>query len=315
MSSGTDLKINGNQIAGYLHPLYAQSLFEWGVPRDLPRCKGRILERQIVGFPWHDAMSCYPLFACGDWGKLAADVNALAGELVSLTIVTDPFGEYAVPDLKVCFKDLVIPFKEHFVVDLARSVEVLVHPHHHRYARKALGQVDVEICQEPGEWLDDWTSLYGTLIERHGITGITVFSKECFVRQFTVPGIVAIRAVHHDATVGMLLWYVHGDVAYYHLGAYSPDGYRLHVSFALFWRAIEYFAAAGLRWLNLGAGAGATNAESDGLTRFKRGWSSGTRTVYLCGRILDHEKYSQIVKAREISTSDYFPAYRKGEFR
>ena len=63
------------------------------------------------------------------------------------------------------------------------------------------------------------------------------------------------------------------------------------------------------------AGAGVEANSTDGLSRFKKGWSTGTRTVYFCGRIFNHTKYSEIVRAKGISVSNYFPAYRRGEFR
>lgn len=67
-------------------------------------------------------------------------------------------------------------------------------------------------------------------------------------------------------------------------------------------------------WLDLGAGAGMANDGTNGLSLYKRGWSTDTRTVYLCGRIFDHKRYAEIVKAKGIAATDYFPAYRKGEF-
>ena len=115
-------------------------------------------------------------------------------------------------------------------------------------------------------------------------------------------------------TVGMTLWYVQDTVAYYHLGASSDLGYELRASFALFWLAIEYFASKGLHWLNLGAAAGITSAADNGLSRFKRGWSTGTRTAYVCGGIFAPDKYSELVKATNHPTTKYFPAYRTGEF-
>src|SRR5262249_40272003 len=102
---------------------------------------------------------------------------------------------------------------------------------------------------------------------------------------------------------------------YYHLGAYSDAGYHLRASYALMRAAIDRFADEGLQWLSLGAGAGARGDTTDGLTRFKQGWANGTRPVYLCGRIFDRERYHALVRARGITRSDYFPAYRSGEFR
>lgn len=123
------------------------------------------------------------------------------------------------------------------------------------------------------------------------------------------------RALDGDETVGATLWYADREVAYYHLGAYSDAGYELEASFGLFWHVLDYFAREGLRWLNLGAGAGLSDeGQTDGLTRFKRGWANDTRTAYFCGRILDRVKYEEIMRTKQIAASDYFPAYRKGEF-
>ena len=83
----------------------------------------------------------------------------------------------------------------------------------------------------------------------------------------------------------------------------------------MFWRAIEHFRESGdVDWLQLGAGAGLDPQSDDGLTRFKRGWATGSKTAYLCGRIFDREAYAALVQARGVSATDYFPAYRQGEF-
>ncbi len=300
--------------SGYLHPAYAASLSEFGRPRLLPLSGGWIIERRISNSSHLDAMGCYPLFACQDWSLLQADLESIGSSLVCLSVVTDPFGEYDPTQLSKWFPDLAIPFKEHLVVDLSRPPNTFVHPHHRRNARKALSEVNVEKCDNPMDFLEDWIALYATLIERHDIRGMSAFSRVSFARQFTVPGLVTFRAVRDKATVGMLLWYRHGNRAYYHLGAYSPLGYELRASFALFNYALEYFSQRGTEWLNLGAGAGAGSSAESGLTRFKQGWSTGTRTAYLCGRVFDREKYQEIVLAKNVPATEYFPAYRLGEF-
>lgn len=259
-------------------------------------------------------MGCYPIFTCQDWSQLHDDLDNLADALVSVSLVASPFGNYDLEYLKNCFPDQVVPFKEHFVVDLNLPRDSFVHPHHRRNARKALQQLQAETCARPADFLTDWVVLYATLVERHKITGIAAFSEASFRKQLTVPGITAFRAIQDGSTTGMLLWYVQDDVAYYHLGAYSPRGYELRASFALFSHAIDYFAQRGLRWLNLGAGVGADSGRESGLSRFKEGWATGVRTAYLCGRIFDREKYNKLVKAKHIPPTSYFPAYRVGEF-
>lgn len=314
--NGSRLLQERNILTGYAHGDYARSLAEFGRPQPLPLCRGWILEREIPGCSCSDAMGCYPLFACEDWSHLHEDLQNLesAGYLVTLAVVADPFGDYDVAYLQQCFPQVVAPFKEHFAVDLSRSPADSVDAHHLRNARKARSLVDVELCPESAQVLEDWTRLYDNLIARHAIKGISAFSRASFARQLQVPGMVAMRARHEGTTVGMTLWLVQGNVVYYHLGAYSETGYALRASFALFWTAIEHFAERGLRWLNLGAGAGAAGAGTDGLTRFKRGWSTTTRTVYFCGRIFDNARYETMVRAREIAPTAYFPAYRQGEF-
>jgi hypothetical protein len=309
-----DMPTSQEQVTGYLHGLYGQSLSEFGKPRYLPESGGWILERSIPGSEARDAMGCYPLFACRHWSQLKVDLENIGDSLVCVSLVTDPFGEFAPADLKTSFPDVAIPFKEHFVVDLSRSLDTLVNSHHRRNARKALREMRVEECETPIDLLDDWTTLYGTLIERHNITGMAAFSRESFATQLRVPGIVVFRAVHQDATVGMLLWYGQSNRAYYHLGAYNSRGYELGASFALFDYSIRYFAEHGFAWLNLGSGSGISTSAEQGLSRFKRGWSTGVRTVYFCGRILDRQRYQQILEMRRLPPTRYFPAYRAGEF-
>jgi hypothetical protein len=301
-------------MSGYLHPAYAESFREFGTPLVLPQSGGYLLIRQIPDTTSHDAMGCYPLFACRNWSHLNADLQQVAGDLISVCLVTDPFGDFDAGYLRECFPDVLKPFKQHFVTDLEHPLESFVHPHHLRNARKALQHLEVERCREPLEFLDDWVALYQTLVERHNITGIGAFSRNSFATQLSVPGITAFCAAESGATVGMLLWYEQGNRAYYHLGAYNERGYQLGASFGLFDYALRYFCSRRLKWLNLGAGAGASESNS-GLTRFKQGWSNGVRTAYFGGRIFSRHKYQQLVEATQSSDTDYFPAYRLGEFK
>lgn len=302
---------NKNQT-GYLHPNYAESLAEFGTPRQLSESGGWILERQIPGFPDYDAMGCYPLFCCQDWSKLQVDLEELDTDLVSLALVTDPFGSYDLAHLKRCF-DIVVPFKEHFIIDCSQPVNNIVSKNHRYQARKALKKVCVEKCKEPTQFLDEWVDLYSNLVQRHDLKGIQTFSKRAFAKQLQLPGMVMLRAIYKATTVGILLSFIQGDVGYAHLIASNEKGYKLGCSYALFWKAIEYFADK-VRWLTIGGGAGVKSDSKDGLSFFKRGWSTGTRTTYFCGRIFNQERYDEVVKIKGLPATDYFPAYRQGEF-
>ncbi len=299
-------------MTGFMHPDYVKSLAEFGNPRELPKCGGWVLERIIPGFAHRDALGSYPLFVCRDWAELPADLLELGDELVSLSIVTDPFGDYEVADLNKNF-DIVIPFKDHFIVDLSLPLNQVVTKSHQSTVRRARQDVEVEFCPEPALLLEEWKELFANLVNKHSIAGIKAFSEKAFAKQLSIPGMVMFKAVANGTIVGLDLWYVHKDVAYGHLVAISPLGYKLRASYALKWYLLNYFADK-VRWLDLGSGAGIQSDKSDGLTDFKRGWSSGTRPVYFCGKIFKPELYAGIVKAKGVTATNYFPAYRDGEF-
>jgi hypothetical protein len=50
----------GTSVSGYQHLDYADSLREFGLPHFLPASGGWVLKRAIPGYPYQDAMGCYP---------------------------------------------------------------------------------------------------------------------------------------------------------------------------------------------------------------------------------------------------------------
>jgi hypothetical protein len=299
-------------MTGYLHPMYAASLQEFGTPLELPASGGWLLVRPIPDSDLFDAIGCYPLFCCHHWERLHEDLETCRENLVSVALVVDPFGDYNEPLLRASF-DRVRPFKTHFVVDLEKPIESYTSATHRKHARRARRELAIELCANPLTYLDTWVELYSSLAQRRGITGIRAFSRSAFERQLAVPGMVMFRAVRGTETAGLSLWCVQGDVAQGHLAATSALGYELHAAYALKLTIIEYFKGK-VRWLNLGGGAGLDNTANDGLTAFKRGWSSETRTAWFCGRIFQPERYREILLQRGLADGGYFPAYRIGEF-
>ncbi len=300
--------------AGYAHPEYARALAGYGTPRELRRCGGWVLERSIPGVPFKDAVGCYPLFACRDWSGLQADLDDIGRDLVSVALVTDPFGDYDEIHLHEWFPDRVLRFKEHYVLDLHGPIETTVRKRAQTYAHAALRQLHVELCPHPIDGLEEWTHLYGCLADRHHLEGIHTFSPESFAAQMRVPGFVLFRALYRGDAVGMQSWYVQGQTAYLHLVGVSPIGYELRASYAMCWSCIQHFRDR-LHWLDFGGAPGIEGNGDTGLARFKRGWSSGTRPAYFCGRIFNPEAYMAIAKMKNVSDVAYFPIYRVGEFK
>lgn len=303
-------------MIGYRSARYAHSLSEFGLPVFLPASGGWVLEREIGATGDRDAMGCYPLFTCANWPALSSDLHATTDRFVSLSLVVDPFAPVSEADLRETF-DVVLPFKEHFVIDAQRFDDASVSKHHRYYARRSLRALSVSREEQPATRLDDWCRLYGVLVNRHGLRGIKAFSRTSFAEQLCVPGLVMFLASGPNGPVGAHLWIVENQVAYSHLAAFDDAGYAVGAAYALYWEAIRTFRdqmRAEVSWIDLGAGAGTTTDGTDGLTAFKRGWTPTTRTKFFCGRVLDRGRYDRLSEAAGTAGARYFPAYRFGEF-
>lgn len=296
---------------GYGSPSYVAGLSEFGTPLHLPQCNGWLLERSIPDTKWKDAMGAYPFFCCDDWRRLGDDLDKLRSRLISVVLVPEPFGHFELDLLKSSF-DRVAGYKEHYVADLDNPIEQIVKRSHKATVRRARNKVDVNICPHPWEYLDQWSELFANLARRHNIEGIRAFSKEAFAQHLRIPDLVMFEARAGNTTVGLDLWYVQGDVAYGHLVGFSDRGYQLRASYATKWEVLNYFRGK-VRWLDLGGVPDSHKGANQGLAHFKEGWATGRKTVYLCTRIFQHQKYEELCTATRTHNSDYFPAYRDGE--
>ena len=295
---------------GYLSPLYAASLAEFGYPVELPRSRAWVLKRPVGVADLDDAIGIYPRLTCEDWTGLLADIETLSQSIVCLSFVTDVFTPLSLSSLTdTC--DTAFEYKTHHLVDFESFREETVSRGARYRARRGLKAVRVDLCDKPLDYLDDWVALYEQLIARHSITGIQRFSRLSFERQFLVPGLLMFRATHAGQTVGIYLVYIAGDVAYYHLAAYNETGYSSFASYALQWTVLEYLKTR-VRWLDLGAAPGMKDTTSDGLSRFKRAWANAERRAIFCGKICDREAYTMLCKTTNTTHESFFPAYRSG---
>ncbi len=305
--------ISCNKIPeGYATRAYAESLSEFGELIHLPHCGGYLLKRKIPGTSGFDAMGSYPLFFCEDWSLLSEDLADLPEEIVSVSLVANPFGNYSRKQLEKCF-DVVNPFKVHYIVDLDQGIEEIGTRHHRKQARSALMDIQVEVCKNPVEFADQWSNLYQTLARRHNIQGIRAFSKAAFQQQLSMPEIIVHEAFYQGELVGAQLFLTQGDVVHCHLGAVNDKGYQAGAFYALDYYSFEYFSGKA-RKLDLGGGAGLSGSRHDGLSLYKKGWSSETRPVYFCGRVINPAGYAALAPLQGQEGTRYFPAYRAGEF-
>ncbi len=297
---------------GYGDERYVRSLEEWGESLALEGAGGWLLARHIPETSGRDALGPYPMLACSDWSRLCDDLAVLPDDLVSVTFVADPFGDIELAQLKACL-DVVRSFKQRYVTDLSVPLEQRVSRRHRRQVTKSLKDVEVELVRRPLDYLDEWIALFSNTVRRHDVTGMRAFSRRAFELQLAIPGVVMFRAVHDGDTVAINLWCQRGDVAYGHLAGIADTGYRLSASYALYWEAVRWFAGR-CAWLDLGGAAGTGGSEDAGLDYLKQGWATEARPSYLCGRILDKDRYQHLARMNGASDDDYFPAYRRGEF-
>ena len=297
---------------GYGSSAYVESLSEFGEPIYLSGSGGYLLKRTIADTSCIDAMGGYPLFFCDDWSALSGDLERLPDDVVSVSLVADPFGSYNVGMLNECF-DVVNPFKCHYIVDLQCPADEVGNRSHRKQARKALKNIRVEVCREPRGFTEEWRRLYRTLKMRYNITGVRAFSQHSFQQQLSMPDVVVLQAFYANELVGAQIYYQQNDVMHCHLGAVNDLGYRTGAFYAMDYYSFAYFSDRALK-LDLGGGAGLTGGRDDGLSLYKAGWSSETRPVYFCGRIIDPQKYASLSVAAGCADASYFPAYRNGEF-
>ena len=235
----------------------------------------------------------------------------MPGNPVSLVLVTDPFAATSEEQLNQIF-DVVWPYKTHFLVDLSLPPEMSVARHHRKSARKALDQLTFRVC-DPATQLDTWQRLYGYIIDKHQVTGIRAFSRESFAIQAQMKGATMLTASLDAEVIGMHWYFTSKDVVYGHLAALHPDAYRVYASHGLFWTAIQHFRGH-YRWLDLGAAAGTSPTSTDSLSQFKAAWSSASAPTFICGKVVDRERYRGLSAPHDAGSPTYFPSYRQGEF-
>lgn len=295
----------------YTSAEYASCLPHIGDPLLLRYSGGWVLKRQIPGSENHDVAGLYPLFCCQNWRGLVEDIHELrdAG-FISISAVIDPFHDVSQAFLEQCFPNKLVPFKQHYVVDLKGELNSIISSHHRRYVRTSSRCTDIEEVSSGRDLAHDWLDLYSMLCTRRQIQGgFAMFNNASLSAQLTMPGAVVLKASSRGVVTAMQIWVRNGEYVYYHLGAANEQGYKDRSSFALMWYALNKFKKEGASVADLGGGAGTKNDSTSGLARFKAGWSSEVRWAMFGGVILSLDKYFELSKGKR---DDYFPQYRGG---
>jgi hypothetical protein len=297
-------------VSAYGSLAYAQTLAHVGTAQWMSRASGALLSRRIADRPHHDLIGPYPWADFDDWSSLHADFNelsALQDPPVSVVSVISPTTKASKDELQRTFPDHLVPFKEHQLLDLTGDLEQSFRPGHRRKMRRARSSVSVDVVPEAANIAAEWVSMYAHLVRRHRVTGAANFPESALRAQLAPSGAMACVARLGTKAIGIITFYQDGDIAAYHLGAFSPEGYEHEVAFALFPAAFEYLASIGVTLVNLGGGAGNSVDADDGLVQFKRGWATHAEPSLIGGRVLDRVTYAALTNGLD---HGFFPAYR-----
>ena len=296
-----------------MHPYatfdYVQSLSLEGQAFAVPEWGSAIVSRPIE-LDLSDVTGSYPMTVLAPDADLAGGLARLreAG-FVSAVIVLDDYHRPPIAELEGAF-DLVRPFKTHYVVD--RSVGDAMPSRHHRYEiKKALAAVKVEAF-DLRDHLEQWLRLYENLTKRHGLSGTHDFPPSHHELLSVIPGVTAVGAFLDGELLAAHIWVEDNARVHSHLAASSERGYALSAAYAVNDASIRFFSDA--RIINFGGGAGYEDDSSNGLARFKMGFTNATSRSYVCGKILDAGKYAQLSANRDEATT-FFPAYRAPSFK
>lgn len=304
---------SGTAAPGYRSAAYAASLGMAVRLRELPACEGRLLVRPVAGGGF-DACGTYPVFSCGDPARLPEDIAALTGDaLVSVTLVADPLLAWDPQVLAATFGELRA-LAAHCVIDLDPVARSSPSSHHRRKLRQAAAYAtEIRVEADLPAFAAAWAGLYEVLIAQVGIRGLRRFSPAIFERMLCVPGTVIFTAWDGDELLGADWYYEDGERVYAHLSAYARAGYARAVSYPMLDFALRHFAARGARVLDLG-GVPLVEGGGRGLAQFKQGWATRTLPAWLCGRVLDPQRYAALSAGASAASAGYFPRYRWGEY-
>lgn len=312
---------------GYFSEAYAKTFENLGTVKWLNSpLSGAVLERNILSTGYKDLCSLYPVFASDtlihplnlknkiNKATIANEFKRLKEDgVVSLTLISDPLNNF-IKDcsiwngLSACQQDLgfdeIQPYKLHYIVRLQEKLEYSTN--HLRNIKKANLTNRIRIHTDPLVHTSLFYKAYCNLIKRHDILGFPNFDVDQIRNQLDVPGTILFSAETDTDFLGYMLFYLEWPNVRYHLGCYFDEGYAYNASFSLMNAAINFFSNMGCEFLVLGAGSGVVSS-SEGLERFKSGWTKYTKQNFIMKKVINKEVYDLLSKDKD---TKYFPAYR-----
>ncbi len=251
------------------------------------------LKNKIPNTEYYDYCNVYP-FLANNYHWLADDFDKNA---VSSVLITNPLREVVINrsmELEV--------YKEHSIVNLKDYDLSKISEGHRRNIKKS--SLEIKVHAEPLKILDIVIAYKNDLKERHGITGITDYTKEQLAKLISVPGTFLFTAQDGSYYCNTTLFYVQDNDVYMHFSYQGQGGIEKNANFKMIHQACMFFKQLGLDRLLLGS---VPDGGNSGLSRFKKGFASELKNNYIIKTIINKELYS---KLSENKTDGFFPSYR-----
>lgn len=203
-------------------------------------------------------------------------------------IAVVPVGNVVAVDLRVPWSEILASFRSQLRYDVRK--------HHDLYS-----------IERSAAKTDEFADLYTENMTRVNAADMYFFSHDYFRRLSDIDGVTFWYLRSRSGELAAAAVTVdEGDTVYYHLGASHAVHARQASMKVLLSQIIEHHADRHWDQLVLGGGVG---GKDDSLLRFKRGFSSGERSVSAARIVCDMERYVELGGSPDPSAG-YFPAYR-----
>lgn len=292
------------ESGAFSYEAYARTLSHIGKAVWLPTSQCWAIERDIRGSGRKDLMGTYPMMGPISDDALFVDLNNLAEKYVSFVGITNPMLPVGwSPSINELAS--ITQYKPHFVADLSLNPATWLGPTAIRnigYAQKHFSFRELF----PAQGWKELANLYRILKRRVKHLGYADFSRDQIERQCCIQGARVFTIQGSNACDGAALVYVADSVVYFHLAAYSSEGYANRGGYALVAGALDALRESGVRWAHLGGAPDGPNGE--GIAEFKRRLSTETRMSHIVKVVMQPYEYARLSGGIH---AGYFPSYRK----
>ncbi len=293
---------------GYQHPGYARSFSGNAQIKRLEHSGGWLLRRPVNNQGIEDLCNAYPMFVGDNVTALAVDLAAMDHtQVASIILRSDPFDDYSITGGLPGF-DIVRPFKHHYIASLERPWRSFVRKSSRKVAARVRQQFEFSCVPQPSTRAHTLWQLHQLMLEKQGANK-ALWTSEIIAAQLVLPGVTVFEVSDTTQTHAIACFMAVADRVYAHLLGVTEEGRAQNIIHGIYAYALDYFRDQA-RYIDFGSNAGLADDPEDGLSCFKQGWCSETRTSYLCGKILNPSLYTELCYQHGVSSATFFPAYR-----